>query len=96
MANTAMARVTGGVLNVTTRNGVSRATKEPYSMTIVTVLVAERGVTELILPRDWQHEHPRHGDWLDLVVEFSARGNGALGTTILDIWREAPVLATAG
>jgi hypothetical protein len=86
MAATAIARVTGRVLNVSNRSGTARATGNAYSMTILTVLVADRGVTELILPREWAHEYPRDGDDLDLVVEFSGRANGALGSTILDVW----------
>jgi hypothetical protein len=92
VSETATARVTGYVLKVDVRSGTSRATNEPYSMTIVRVLVANTGVTELILPRDFRRV-PTPGEEIDYLVEFSGRGNGQLGSSVVGEWPVAAVAA---
>src|SRR4051794_8485020 len=80
VAETATARVQGRVLRAETRSGMSKTSGEPYSMVIVHTLVADQGITELVLPREWSA--PVVGGELDVLVEFNVR-NGRLGASIL-------------
>jgi hypothetical protein len=72
-----IARITGPVLNVERRSGVSRprdgqSTGNPYTITTVRVLVEDLDTTEVNIP---ETELPPHkGDFVDYIVQFSTYG----------------------
>lgn len=70
-------RVTGDVLNVSTRSGVSAKTGEPWSMTTARVLVAERDVCDVTVTKPFQGLYgiPERGEPVDWLVSVFKSGN---------------------
>lgn len=80
MAN-ATARITGYVLRVDRRSGVSKASGEPWSMCNVLVLVGQSGVAEATLPKDWSA--PSQGEEVDYLVEARTY-NGSVSFSVIE------------
>lgn len=68
-----LARVSGPVLRVDAREGVSNRTSKPYRIPFVTVLVQSQGVAEVNVP-DLVEASTRPGDTVDWLVEVTAFG----------------------
>ena len=87
-----LARITGEVLDVEHRNGTSAASGQPYSMTVLRVLVANRDVTELVLGRTFAGRVPDKGHDVDLLCRFDLARSGRLSSTVVEPW---PTLVSA-
>ena len=70
----ATVRVSGTVLNLETRSGVSTKSGEPYSITTARVLVEETGVADVRLPNDMAARIGR-GDSIDVLADASVYVN---------------------
>jgi hypothetical protein len=69
MANTQTVMVTGEVLRVENRSGVSARTQQPYDINTVRVLVERKGIAEVTLPRDIGV--PREGEDVGYLCDVS-------------------------
>jgi len=76
MAATALARVTGPVLNIDVRSGISPRTQQSYRIETVRVLAEGKDVTEFTVPDGEPHRFIE-GEDVDVLVEFSTY-NGQL------------------
>lgn len=89
MASSAIARLTGTVLRTQHRDGVAKATGNPYSMEIITVLVAGVGTTELsFFTSDVSKLGgvlPAADDYIDWAVEIS-RSERGFNMDVLSVW----------
>lgn len=89
MANSAIARLTGTVLRTQHREGTAKTTGNPYSMEIVTVLVAGVGTTELsFFTSDVAKLGgvlPAIDDYIDWAVEVS-RSERGFNMDVLSVW----------
>lgn len=90
MADTYL-RVTGTVLEAPkTRSGVAKATGNPYSFTLLSILSANRGVTEVTLPDDLpKDEWPKRGESVDYLVTARASGVGRLNLNVVEVYDES-------
>jgi hypothetical protein len=79
-------RLTGKLEEVATRDGISKATKEPYSIPYLNVRVDRFVVTSANVP-DGLYDKLRSlvGQPIDLVVDVTASG-GYLRSQVLDLW----------
>ena len=69
----ATVRVSGTVLNLDTRSGISAKSGEPYSITTARVLVLDTGVADVRLPNDMAARLGR-GEDVDLLCDASVYG----------------------
>lgn len=79
----ATVRVTGPILNIDRRSGVSGKTGEPYEINTARVLVAEAGVADVRLPRDLARLG--RGEDVDLLCDVSVYGGKAQLTALRDL-----------
>ena len=82
----ALARVTGRIGYINKLEGISKTSGQPYSMQIATVLVADRGVAEITLPRPESIGGRvfAEGESVDLLVSFDVYGNRISSTVVGD------------
>lgn len=97
MATNLFARVIGTVFGeVKNRKGIAKETQRPYDFNVMKVLVADGGISEVVLPDEalvlFGGALPVDGDEVDLLVEVSPRLKG-FGTTIIRNYSYAPVAA---
>jgi hypothetical protein len=71
MADSFPVRITGQVLNVEQRTGVSGSTGKSYDLRTVTVLIGMAGVIPVTYPGDYSEGIPRQGDVLDILASAS-------------------------
>jgi len=82
-ATAAYARVSGPVLNLNRRQGIGKASGQPYDFTVVSVLVGARGITEFTWPKeDIAGPLPTRGEMVDLFVEITSSEFGLRITPI--------------
>lgn len=78
-----LARVSGSVLRVDAREGVSNRTQKAYRIPFVTILVENQGVAEVNVP-DIVEAATRPGDEVDWLIEVTAFG-GTPQARFLDV-----------
>jgi hypothetical protein len=92
VASSAIARLTGTVLRVQHKDGIAKNSGNPYSMEIVTVLVAGVGTTEFsFFTADVAKLGgviPAADDYIDWSVEIS-RSERGFNIDVLGIWPQA-------
>jgi hypothetical protein len=92
MASSAIARLTGTVLRTQHRDGIAKGSGNPYSMEIITVLVAGVGTTELsFFTSDVAKLGgvlPEADDYIDWAIEVS-RSERGFNTDVLSVWPQA-------
>src|SRR4051812_30453939 len=78
MATNAYANVRGKVFRTDHREGIGRESNKPYTMDIVTVLVKDGGLTEVVLPKVLPADalEALHGEEVDFLVEIFRNQKG--------------------
>ncbi len=94
MADSATVRVTGPVLRVDVREGVSKADGRPYRMPSAKILVGE-GTAECTLPAGFpEPSRGEYVDWLaDVTMDISERWGASLRIRVLGVYDGAEVPA---
>jgi hypothetical protein len=105
MSSTALTRVTGTVLAVSVRKGVSTKSGEPvpWKMVNVNILVANENVTVVQLPREDEYGElpgvaggvPGAGEAVDYLTEVSIYGRDVSVRVLRDFPAEIEPLAAA-
>jgi hypothetical protein len=69
MADNLPVRITGQVLDVSTRSGTSKHNGQPYRLHTVSVLVGMMGVVPVTFPDDYVDGVPRVSDLVDVLAQ---------------------------
>lgn len=72
MADTALVRVQGPVINIEVRSGTARESGNPYRIETIRVLSESKGIAEFTVPQDEPHRFAE-GEDVDCLVEYSVR-----------------------
>jgi len=77
-------RVTGPVLRVDARSGISKRTNEAYRIPFAVILVENQGVAEVNIP-DTVEVRTAAGEFVDWCVEVSAFGGNPQARYVSDV-----------
>lgn len=78
MADSALVRVQGPVINIEVRTGTARESGNPYRIETVRVLSESKGIAEFTVPDQEPHRFAE-GEDVDATVEYTVRAGRLSG-----------------